>query len=257
MIAIIGGTGFYDPDFLDGQEEIVIETPFGRCQAVVGKMSGVEVMFISRHGKDHSLPPHRVEYRKNIAAIQAAQAKAVISINSVGSLDLKIEPGSVLIPNDFIDLSKNRAQTFFDSETVHVDMSEPYCSKVRFVLEKSAAQNFQHVHGHGIYVCTEGPRFETPAEIKMLRMLGGDVVGMVGCPETALAREAGLCYASICQVANYGCGLTDNPLTVEELKMTIEQNQGAVKNTIISAVKDLNDQKRSCNCGGSQLDAKI
>jgi len=257
MIAIIGGTGFYDLDFLGSPEEIGIETPFGRCNTVFGRIGSVETLFISRHGKDHGLPPHRVEYRKNIAAIRAAHADAVISINSVGSLDLKIEPGSVLIPNDFIDLTKNRAHTLFDSETVHVDMSVPYCSKVRSVLEKCAAQNFQQVHGHGVYVCTEGPRFETPAEIKMLRMLGGDVVGMVGCPETALAREAGLCYASICQVANYGCGLTDEPLTVEELKMAIAKNQGAVKKTIISAVKDLNNQKKSCNCSRRQSDAQI
>jgi len=256
MIAIIGGTGLYSLDFLERQEEIVIETSFGRCPAIVGRSGDVEVLFISRHGKDHSLPPHKIEYRKNIAAIQASKAKRVISINSVGSLDLKIEPGSILIPNDFIDLTFNRTQTFFDSETVHVDMSEPYCSNICSALEKNAAQYFKQVHGLGVYVCTEGPRFETPAEIRMLQMLGGDVVGMVGCPETALAREAGLCYASICQVANYGCGLSDALFSVDELKAAINENRDALKQTIISTIKTLNLEPE-CRCKNSVSEAQV
>jgi 5'-methylthioadenosine phosphorylase len=256
MIAIIGGTGFYDPEFLTDQEKIRVETQQGEAEVYLGRIEGEKILFLARHGTDHCIPPHMVDYRKNILALKNAGASRVISINSVGSLSESLFPGSVLIPHDFIDFTKRKPSTLYDDKVVHVDMTEPYCSEMRKSMIKCANRFYKNVFERGVYACTEGPRFETPAEISMLRMLGGDLVGMVGCPEVALAREAGLCYASICIIANYGCGISKTPLSIEEVKSVVSENLDAMRKTIACAVGEI-PKKRGCRCSDSISEARV
>lgn len=256
MIGVIGGTGLYDPTFIENPESIEIETPFGKVEVLLGRIHGVETCFISRHGPEHKTPPHRVNYKGNISAMKKAGANQVLSVNSVGALDETIQPGSVIVPHDFIDRTYLREQTFFDDEVVHVDMSEPYCNEMRHIIIECAKETWPHVHENGVYVCTEGPRFETPAEVRMLRMVGGGVVGMVGCPEVVLAREKEMCYASICMVTNYGCGISDAPLTVKEVTDVVEDNKVLMKEALKKIVKSLPDV-RGCDCKDSLKEAMI
>jgi 5'-methylthioadenosine phosphorylase len=256
MIGIIGGTGFYDPEFLKGQEKIRVETRQGEAEVYLGRLGGERILFLPRHGIDHSYPPHKVDYRKNILALKIAGASRVISINSVGSLSESLFPGSVLVPQDFIDFTKGRVSTLYDDEVVHVDMTEPYCREMRKTIISCTKQFNKSVVEGGVYACTEGPRFETPAEIKMLRTLGGDVVGMVGYPEVVLAREAGLCYASICTIANYGCGISKTPLSIEEVKSVVNSNLDDMKKTIKCAVGQI-PKKRGCGCQDLVLEARV
>jgi len=256
MIGIIGGTGFYAPELLEDVEELEIDTPYGRCKVYTGSLAGRGTVFLPRHGEGHSIPPHRISYRRNITAVKLAGAERLISLNSVGSLHTNIAPGSVLVPHDFIDLTEGREQTFFDDKAVHIDMTEPYCSELRRALLKAAATVYKEVHEEGVYVCTQGPRLETPAEIRMLRLLGGDVVGMVGVPEVTLAREAGLCYASICTIVNYGSGITSSALTMEELKRMALENAPRMWSAVKEAVRLL-PAKRGCGCAEHVSEAGI
>jgi len=247
MIGIIGGTGLYTPDFLKDSEEIRVETQYGDALVFLGLIGNRKTAFIPRHGSGHSVPPHRVGYRRNIVALKVSGVERIMSVTSVGSLDRAFTPGGVLIPHDFIDLTSGRESTFHDEVVVHVDMTEPYCPEIREALISCARDSYTSVFERGVYVCTQGPRFETPSEVRMLRKLGGDVVGMVGCPEAALTREAGLCYASICTIANYASGLSETPLSIEDVKMIIDGNMGAMKKLLASAVTSL-PQKRGCSC---------
>ena len=247
MIGIIGGTGFYDPDFLKSQEKIEIETAYGEAAVHLGWIGKEKVVFLPRHGHNHKVPPHKIHYRRNVSALKTSGVERIISINSVGSLDKSLTPGGILIPHDFIELTKDRESTFYDDEVVHVDMTEPYCREIREALIGCARRFYKKVFEQGVYACTQGPRFETQAEIKMIRLAGGDVVGMVGYPEVALARELGLCYASICIIANYGCGISKAPLTVKEVKEVVSENIDSMKKTLACAVRVVS-AKKSCLC---------
>jgi 5'-methylthioadenosine phosphorylase len=256
MIGIIGGTGLYDPDFIKGQENVEVETEFGDSKVHLGKVGTKRVAFISRHGPRHNIPPHKVNYRKNIHALKLAGVDRIISINSVGSLDELISPGTVLVPHDFIDFTKGRVSTFYDDEVVHVDMSEPYCLEMRKNLIVCSKKHYDLVYKEGIYACTEGPRFEAPSEVKMIRKLGGDVVGMVGFPEVALAREAGLCYASICTIVNYGSGISDNNISIKDLKSVVLENISLMEKTIKCTIERI-PQKKGCRCSEFINEARI
>jgi 5'-methylthioadenosine phosphorylase len=256
MIGLIGGTGLYDPDFLLDLETVEVETTYGGCEVWIGKIEAEKVVFLPRHGVDHEIPPHKVDYRKNIMALKIAGVERIVSINSVGSLDNGLPPASILIPHDFIDFTKSRDSTFYDNGVVHVDMTKPYCDEIRKHLISCAEKFHERVFREGVYVCTQGPRFESATEIKMLRSFGGDVVGMVGFPEVALAREAELCYASICTIANYGCGLSNTPLTVAEVKDVLTQNMDSMKRTLKCAIKSI-PERRLCSCAGYLSEARV
>ncbi len=255
-IGIIGGTGFYDPDFLKDKESIIVDTNYGSREVFLGKISGREVVFLSRHGSKHDIPPHMVDYRRNISAIKTAGADRVISINSVGALDEALSIGGVLIPDDFIDFTYGRKQTFYEDKVVHVDMSNPFCGEIRSSLIECGKKYFKDLYEGGVYVCTQGPRFESKAEIRMLRKLGGDVVGMVGYPEVALAKEASLCYSSICTISNYACGISETPLTIKEVTEVVSMNMKPLKDTISCALQSIS-KTRECGCQDSLSEALV
>ena len=249
-IAIIGGTGVYDPYMLTNSREVKVETPYGAITPTVGEFKGEEVVFLPRHGSEHSVPPHRVNYQANIWGLRSMGVKRVISTTAVGSLNPQMFPGDLVIIDQFIDFTKSRPHTFYEGGefgVVHVDYTEPYCPEVREVILKAATDLKLKAHDHGVYVCTEGPRFETPAEIRMFSKLGGDLVGMTNIPEVVLAREAAICYATISMVTNFAAGIAAGPLTHEEVVEIMAKNTERLKKLIIRSLETMPKERR-CRC---------
>ena len=249
-IAIIGGTGLYDPRILSHVREETLTTPFGAVSYMVGDYSGREVAFIPRHGSDHSIPPHLINYRANIWAMKKIGVTSIISTTAVGSLNAEMGPGAFVLADQFIDFTKNRVSTFYeggDRGVVHVDMTEPYCPVLRKILLQAAQNLHMPVHAAGVYVCTEGPRFETPAEIKAFGTLGGDLVGMTNVPEVVLAREAEMCYVTVSMVTNFAAGISPQPLTHREVLETMHANVENIKRLAMAAIGAI-DPDADCAC---------
>ena len=229
--AIIGGTGLSDL-----AEEVepprIIATAYGDAQVASSHMGDRSVFFLARHGPAHSLPPHRINYRANIAALRQLGVTKILASASVGSLSPTIEPGTFALLAQFLDFTKGRASTFHDGGeggVVHTDMTSPYCPQLREELSAAADRVGLPVARNAVYVCAEGPRFETAAEIAMYRQLGGDVVGMTGVPEAVLAREAGLCYAAVAVVANWAAGIGPERVSHAEVTRATEAQAGALR----------------------------
>lgn len=217
-IAIIGGTGVYDLG--DAADPESFDTPYGPAAIIRARVGEAEVLFVARHGVGHAVPPHRVNYRANIWALHALGVRRVLATQAVGSLNPGMPPGSFAVLSQFIDWTKGRPSTFFDGDNgivAHVDVTEPYCPAIIDGVMRAGDFLGGLLKRDAVYACTEGPRFETPAEIKALGILGADVVGMTNVPEAVLAREAGLCYAAICIVCNWAAGMSPTPLTHEEV----------------------------------------
>ena len=211
-----------------------IETRYGRVSLREVALEDTTVYLLARHGDDHSVPPHRINYRANIAAFHELKCRHILSTSAVGSLRLKIHPGSLFLPDQFIELTRAREGTFYDGDhgvERHVDVRQPYCPTLRRALQAGVSGNDLQLHPAGVYICTEGPRFETPAEIAMFDRWGADVVGMTGVPEVVLAREAGICYATLCLVTNYAAGVTTSPVSDDDVNLTVAK--------IFDAVSDL------------------
>lgn len=248
---IFGGVGFTTAK---DHHSRIINTPYGDVTAYITRINGSDVAIIPRHaGAEEHTPPHMINYRANVWAVRELEAKRIISTNSVGTM--KDHPiGSFVLLNDFVDFTKNRTSTFFDTETVHVDMVEPYCPQIKKCLADSLERK-GIAYSEATYVCTEGPRFETRAEINMMKQFG-DVVGMTGVPEVILAKELELCYASICTVTNYACGLGDGKLTVDEVVDALRGAQGALLGVVSDAISNLPGE-RGCNCGDATVGARV
>lgn len=235
-IAIIGGSGL---------ERLLIdkiiekyETPFGQINATIGKIDDTEILFIPRHGPNHEYPPHKVKYKANIYVCKKFGAEWVIATSAVGSLRENLPPGTLVIPTDLIDFTKNRDYTFFDDHTVHIDFTHPYCEKLsKIIFEEAKAMNLKVIYG-GTYVCFEGPRFETPSEIKMFKLLGADIVGMTNAPEAALARELAMHYSLISLVTNYAAGM-QKKVTHEEVYEIMKKFRDIINSLVHRVVNKL------------------
>ncbi len=238
-IIVIGGSGLYDMEELMEKQEITVENEYGTVHVVIGKIDNKEVGFIARHGKKHSVPPSMVNYRANIKAVEGLGARYVIATSAVGSLNEKMKPGDFVLLDQFIDFTKNRIYTFFEDEVRHTDVTEPYCPKLRATILKAGKNLNLKIHPEGTYVCTEGPRYETPAEIRAFKMLGADVVGMTQVPEVVLANEIGLCYASIAIITNYAAGISKEKLTHEEVMDVMNRRLPELKKLIIETIRVL------------------
>ena len=250
-IAIIGGTGVYDPSILNDRKEVRQETPYGTITAVEGEYHGRTVLFMNRHGEGHSIPPHMINYRANIRGLKELGVDRVLATAAVGSLNQEMAPGNFVFPDQYLEFTKSRQCTFFDGGeygVVHTDMTEPYCPQIRTAYMKAAKEISRTAHNGGTYVCTEGPRFETPAEIKMYHRLGGDLVGMTAYPEVALARELGLCYGAVAMVTNYAAGISEHHLTHEEVLEMMDRMSADIKRFLLCAIDAL-PEERQCGCG--------
>ena len=205
-IAIIGGTGL--ESLLRFSHRVQVETPYGPSTVSLGKIEEKSVAFLPRHGYSHELLPHKINYRANIYSLYTIGVKKIIATNAVGAVNPRFQIGDIAVPHDLIDFTKQRTLTFFDDpESAHVDFTEPYCNELREILIRAANDVGEKVHRYAVYACMEGPRYETAAEVHMLRTLGCDMVGMTSMPEAILARELGICYASLCYVSNMAAGL--------------------------------------------------
>ncbi len=247
---IIGGTGVYDPDMLSNVYETSVKTAFGNVDVKVGSYNGRDVVFICRHGFNHSVPPHLINYKANIAALKLLGVKRVITTSAVGTLNESMPPGSLILLDQFIDLTSGREATFFnggDEGVIHLDYTNPYCESLKGYILRAADDIGMDVVPGGCYVCTQGPRFETAAEIRMMKMMGADVVGMTNVPEVVLAREAEMCYASIAMATNWAAGMSDQPLTHEEVVDFMSDNVSKFKKLILRTV-DLIDENSECGC---------
>lgn len=252
MIGIIGGSGVYEiTQKADDYTDELVKTDYGEVEVAILEISGKKVAFIPRHASGHSIPPHNINYRANIDALKMLGVTKVIATNSVGSMNPEMPPGSFVIPDDFLDFTQNRPNTFFEDDVVHVDVTEPYCSSLRDVLSESG-----DVILGGTYVCTEGPRFETPAEIRMFRVLGGDLVGMTGLPEVVLAREREMCYSSVCIVSNYAAGISDASLTIDEVFEIMAEKERDLLELIYNFIKNVDDSL-DCTCLHALGGAKV
>ena len=250
-IAIIGGTGVYDPDILENVHEDRVETPYGIVSCKIGTYADKEVAFIPRHGSHHSIPPHKINYRANIWAIKKIGVKKIIATTAVGSLNPAMKPGDFVLTDQFLDFTKNRINSFYEGGTrgvCHVDVTEPYCPILRADLAREGNALGIHIHNGGTYVCTEGPRFETPAEIKMFHILGGDLVGMTSVPEVVLAHEAEMCYATISTVTNFAAGISPTKLTQQEVLDTLTANGANIKKLIMNTIASLCMDTTACDC---------
>lgn len=247
--AIIGGTGVYDPGLMETASVRTIETPYGETQVTVGQYAGRQVAFLPRHGKGHAVPPHKVNYRANIHALKQLGVTQVLATAAVGSIRTEIRPGSLLLMSDFIDMTKSRISTFHEGENgvVHIDMTDPYCGRLRNRVADIAESEKIGLLPHGTYVCTEGPRFETAAEIRMYAQWGGDVVGMTSVPEVVLAKEAEMCYATVGIVTNYCTGISDTVLTHQEVVEEMKANIEKVRKLFFQVI-EAGTGERDCRC---------
>jgi len=248
--AIIGGTGVYDPELLSGVRTETVTTPYGTVQVQRGCYEGLDIGFLARHGQDHSIPPHRINYRANIFALKKLGTERILSTNAVGSVNRSMQPGDFVVVDQYLDFTKTRDHTFFDggeNPVVHTDVSDPYCPELREALFDSGRSLGLRIHPRGCYACFEGPRFETAAEIRMTGLLGGDLAGMTGVPEATLAREAGICYSTTAMVTNMGAGIAAEPLSHDEVVEIMGKNTENLKGLLMKALVAVPSHCR-CTC---------
>lgn len=254
-LALIGGTGI-DKLPLQEQRSINVDTPYGPVGMDEGRIGQTKLFFLKRHGLGHAIPPHLVNYRGNIWALKQIGVQKILATGAVGSISRRFKAGDIVLPDQFLDFTKNRIQTFYeggDLGVLHVDVSEPYCPDLRRSICLAAESMGLRIKDKGVYVCTEGPRFETPAEIKMFRMLGGEFVGMTGVPEVVLARELGICYATIALVTNAAAGISKQPLTHAEVIDTMNMLGETVTDLIIKTCAFVKEEQDCyCRAGGRE-----
>ncbi len=223
LLAIIGGSGFQRLPGLQVSEAKSLDTPFGAISAplVHGRLAGHPVLFLPRHGEGHRLPPHRINYRANLWALRAGGARRVLGLAAVGGITAGFGPRAFAVPDQLIDYTHGRAQSFHDDDAVavtHLDFTEPYCPELRIDLLRACAAAGVAAAAHATYGVTQGPRLETAAEIARMERDGCDLVGMTGMPEAVLARELGLCYASLAFVVNWAAGKGEGPISMTEIE---------------------------------------
>jgi 5'-deoxy-5'-methylthioadenosine phosphorylase len=227
LTAIIGGSGLTELEGLEFGHREVMRTPYGEPSGALcfGKLSGSDVVFLTRHGPGHTIPPHKVNYRANLFALKQVGTTHVIAVNAVGGISSSLKPLDLVLPDQIIDYTYSRVHTFFGSEhepVTHTDFTHPYCEQARDVITAAARNHDIRLVESGTYAATQGPRFETAAEIDRLERDGATIVGMTGMPEAALARELDLCYAMIAVVANAAAGRGDGEISVKEITQNLK-----------------------------------
>jgi len=232
-IGIIGGSGLDDPKLLEDYEMSDLQTPYGHPSSslIQGMVNGVEVAILARHGKKHQIMPSNVNFRANLWALKELGCTHIIATTAVGSLREEIAPGHIVFPNQFIDRTTKRIQTFYDTNKVcHIPMAEPFCPELRKILAIGAEQQNIIAHKKGTVITIEGPRFSTKAESHLFRAWGADIINMSTVPEVILARELGMCYASIAMSTDYDCFMENRaPVTLEEVLRVMHENAEKVK----------------------------
>ncbi|MDC0598893.1 S-methyl-5'-thioinosine phosphorylase [Gammaproteobacteria bacterium] len=244
--AIIGGSGLYGLSSSDSPPAYKeVKTPYSSkpIELALEKVDQEQVWFIPRHGKEHSIPPHLINYRANLWALKEANVKNIIAVNAVGGITAKMAPGQIVIPDQILDYTWGREHTYFDglnSLHNHIDFTWPYDKSLNQIVTTAARHLNLSIINSGVYACTQGPRLETAAEIIKLHSDGADVVGMTGMPEAALARELGIAYTSLALVVNWGAGLSDEALSIAEIKKVLAEGLSDVRKIIFASLPELN-----------------
>ena len=256
-IGIIGGSGLYDLPGLSDTKWVAVQTPFGdpSDELLTGTLGSTEVVFLPRHGRGHRLLPQEINFRANLWAMKKLGVTRVFSVSAVGSMKEEIEPGHLVVPDQFLDRTQGRQSTFFGDGIVgHVSFGDPVCRDLASTLSGAASASGATVHEGGTYVCINGPQFSTRAESNSYRQLGVSVIGMTNMPEAKLAREAELCYATLALSTDYDCWYAghDN-VTVEAVMAVMAKNIDAAKKTIAAAIPKANREsaKGACGCGSA------
>ena len=260
MIGIIGGSGLYEMEGFITKDIKNVATPFGSPSDFyrLGRISGRDVIFLPRHGAKHTVPPHRINYRANVWGFRELGAERILSISATGGINPELSPGTIVVPDQIIDATSGRDATFFEGEegVFPVDLTEPYCLELRESLFASGEKAGIGLVKSGTYICTNGPRLETRAEIRFFSQMGADIVGMTAMPEASLAREAGLCYAGISVVTNHAAGLKEEKLTATEVIEVMGKTILRLK-ILLKEVFDLIPHERGCACKDALREAKI
>ncbi len=259
-IGIIGGSGLYEMPGLEGRREIALETPFGPPSDayVAGTLEGRKVAFLARHGRGHRLLPTELNFRANIHGFKQLGVRQILSASAVGSLRLKHRPLDFVLPDQFIDRTRQRVSTFFgDGVVAHVGFAHPLCESLAAAIESAAASIDFPIERGGTYVCMEGPAFSTQAESHLYRSWGADLIGMTNLQEAKLAREAEICYVTIAMVTDYDCWHEEEePVTVEMLIGYLNQNSGNAKRLIRQTIATL-PAEVDCPCQRALANAII
>jgi 5'-methylthioadenosine phosphorylase len=248
-IGVIGGSGFYE--FLDSADEVLVDTPYGPPSdpLVIGSVGGKRVAFVPRHGRDHRFPPHQIPYRANLWALRSVGVRQVLAPTAVGSLTTDYGPGKLVIPDQLVDRTSGRVQTYFDiGGAVHVQFADPYCPAGRTAAIGAAQSTGWEPATAGTLVVIEGPRFSTRAESRWYAGLGWTIIGMTGHPEAVLARELALCYTAVALVTDTDAGVEEGEgVTQEEVFKVFGANVARLRETILQAINDL-PEERGCAC---------
>ena len=259
-IGVIGGSGLYQMPQLAGVREMGIKTPFGKTSdpLIRGRLGGVDLIFLPRHGKGHRWLPTEINFRANIFALKKLGVERIISVSAVGSLREEIAPGHLVVPDQFIDRTTQRPSTFFGRGVVaHVSLANPFCSDLSKVLVTAARQEGAEVHSGGTYVCMEGPQFSTRAESHLYRAWGAHVIGMTNLQEAKLAREAEICFGTLALATDYDCWNDQaGDVEIEHVLTVLKQNVALAQRTIARASAELSEP-RSCGCISALKDAII
>jgi len=243
--AIITGTGIYEIPGFKFSEKIV-ETEYGQALVYVGTDGEIELAFLARHGLEHTTPPHKINYRANIKALKSLGVKKILATNAVGSISRDIPPTGLALLTDFLDFTSGRDFTYFDggdSGLAHTNMDDPYCFSLRQKVLEVAPKFDLSINPKAVYVATNGPRFESPAEIQMFSRLGGDVVGMTGIPEVCLARELGMHYAAVAYSINWAAGLEQELSFVSDQIDELKQRLALL---LVNTLKEMNNFECGC-----------
>jgi len=260
MIGIIGGSGLYNIEGVHMREVRDIMTPYGRPSDGyrICDFAGRDVVFLPRHGSAHSIPPHKINYKANIWGFKELGAERIISIGASGGISPRMVPGTILIPDQILDFTSGRDVTYYHGEegVVHIDFTEPFCPVLREACAEAGRKTGISLQNTGTYICVNGPRLETRAEIKAFSLLGADVVGMTAMPEAVLAREAELCYAGVSVVTNFAAGMSGKKLTATEVVSGMNATVAQLK-ALLQETFALIPAKRQCSCGEAMREGKI
>lgn len=247
-LAVIGGSGLYA--LLEGATEHAVQTPYGAPSdpITIAEIGGRPVAFLPRHGRDHRYPPHLIPYRANLWALRSVGVRQILAPCAVGGLRPEFGPGTFVVPDQLIDRTSGRAQTYYDEGAVHVSFADPYCPTGRGALLAAASGQGIDAHDGGTMVVVEGPRFSTRAESRWYTAIGGAVINMTGHPEAVLARELALCYTAIALVTDLDAGVeSGHGVTQEEVFRVFGENTARLRSLLLAAVAAL-PAERGCPC---------
>jgi len=272
MLGVIGGSGLYQIEGIKILDEVDIKTPWGEPsdRYIITEIKGKKVVFLPRHGIGHKFPPHLINFRANLWGFRKLGINKILSISAVGGINPLLKAGDFVISNQFIDFTKSRPQTFYegihskfdeedkkndlvnqylkDKRVVHIDVTAPFCPSMQKVLKESFNNLGYSYKDNATYVATEGPRLETSAEIRVLSIIGADIVGMTLVPEVVLARELAMHFASVSVVTNLAAGISPDRLTSDEVIEMMHRKNEEIKNLVLEFVKNLDETSFNCDC---------